>query len=46
MLRSSEGQCHNAEKVTNEKVIRGKWNFNTNCFTRRPPAHPDRFTNL
>ena len=32
-------------RLTNEKVIRGKQNFNTNCLWRQP-ASQDGFTNL
>ena len=49
MSKSSEGQGHDVSNnvceyeenwVTNERVIRGKQNFNANCLRRRTPARP------
>ena len=37
---------YEVNRLTNEKVIRGKQNFNANCLQRRTPARPTGFTNL
>ena len=36
---------YEVNQLTNEKVIRGKRNFNANCLRRQTPARTD-FTNL
>ena len=50
MSKSSEGQGHDVSnnvceyeenRLTNERVIRGKQNFNANCLRRWTPARMD-----